>query len=182
MKNRNKSILGVIVTSLAMAVGVWISQTPHPINLKSHELQAVMVHCDASPEGRDVKAWQVAEFHMRARSKGGRGWSKPGYNDVIELNGNVVNLVPYNEDTIVQLTEIANGACEYNRIVRHVCYIGGMNKAYTAAKNTFPKLSHSRRAVIVALSAGTNTVLSRTTSRYSTTVFVIVLTFRVLQL
>ncbi len=142
---KSKSLLGVIVISAMMAVGVLID-APKPINTRTNELQCVIAHTSAEPEFRDTKASQIAAYHMRSKSKGGRGWSKPGYHDVIELNGDVVNLIPYNEDTIVQYSEIANGAIGYNRIARHVCYIGGMNKEYTKAKNTLTPAQDSALA------------------------------------
>ena len=135
MKNSNKSIIGVIGASVVMAVGVLLHE-PAELDTNSNQLQVLIIHCDASPEGRDVKAHQVASYHTRPKSQGGRGWSKPGYNDFIERSGNVVNLISYNNDGVVQYSEIANGAVGYNRIARHVCYAGGMDSAYKNPKNT----------------------------------------------
>ena len=53
------------------------------------------------------------------------GWKKAGYRDVIELDGKIVNLHKYNNDSIVQVSEITNGTYAYNRISANVCYIGG---------------------------------------------------------
>ncbi len=147
MENKGKSILGVIALAGASAIGVLITQEPHPINLRSNELQAVIVHTSADPEGRDVKAYQLEDYFTRPRSKGGKGWSKCGYNDIIELSGKVVNTVPYNEDSIQTFSELAYGACEYNRIARNVCYVGGMNRSYTIAKNTMTPAQDSALAV-----------------------------------
>lgn len=147
MQTRSKSIIYVIGVAGAGAIGVLITQKPHPINLRSNELQAVIVHCSADPEGRDVKAYQLEDYFTRPRSKGGKGWSKCGYNDIIELSGKIVNTVPYNDDSVQTFSELAYGACEYNRIARNVCYVGGMNRSYTAPKNTLTPAQDSALAV-----------------------------------
>lgn len=66
----------------------------------------------------------------------GRGWSKVGYADMIALDGTVINLVPYNEDDVVDPWEITNGATGINGIARHIVYAGGMDKAGKLAKDT----------------------------------------------
>lgn len=145
MKTKGKSIIGAVILAGAGAVGVLVTQQPHPINLRSNELQAVILHTSAEPEGRDTKAYQLVDYFTRPVKKGGKGWSKCGYNDIIELSGKVVNTVPYNEDSIQTFSELAYGACEYNRIARNVCYVGGMNRLYTAPKNT---LTHAQDSAL----------------------------------
>lgn len=143
---KNKSIIGVIALAGASAIGILVTQ-PKPINLRSHELQVMIVHTSAEPEGRDTKACQLVDYFKRPKSKGGKGWDRCGYNDVIELSGKIVNTVPYDEDSVVTFKEVSYGACEYNYIGRNVCYIGGMNRAYTAPKNTLTKAQDSALAV-----------------------------------
>lgn len=132
MKNKH-SIFGIILASLLLTMTVWLTS---PLDTKTTKLQGLVVHCSASPEYKNVTAAQIADYHMRPVAKKGRGWNRPGYNDVIELDGKVSNLVPYDSDTIVQVSEIANGAVGFNRIVRHVCYVGGMDRQYEKSKNT----------------------------------------------
>lgn len=145
--NKSKSIIGAVIIAGASAIGVLITQQPKPINLRSHELQAAIVHCSAEPEGRNTTAYQLVDYFTRPKAKGGRGWDRCGYNDIIELSGKTVNTVPYNEDSIVTFSEIAYGACEYNYIARNVCYVGGMNRSYTAPKNTLTPAQDSALAV-----------------------------------
>jgi N-acetylmuramoyl-L-alanine amidase len=135
MTKQNKSIVGVIAFSVISAIGVLFYE-PQPINTNSNQLQGVMVHTSASREGRDVKAKQIVDYHLRPKDKGGRGWSKPGYSDIIELNGNLVNVISYDDDQIITYREISNGAVGYNRVLRHVCYIGGLDSTGKKAKNT----------------------------------------------
>lgn len=99
----------------------------------------LFIHVSATPEGRDTKAAQIVQFHTLPVSKGGRGWSRPGYADVIELNGNLVNIFPYNDDNLINSWEETwgvNGATLLNRNARHVCLIGGMTVDLKAAKDT----------------------------------------------
>jgi N-acetylmuramoyl-L-alanine amidase len=55
---------------------------------------------------------------------------------MIHLNGIVENLVPYNDDDIVQPREITNGAEGLNGISRHVVYVGGMDVDNLHPKDT----------------------------------------------
>jgi N-acetylmuramoyl-L-alanine amidase len=47
---------------------------------------------------------------------------------MIHLDGKVENLVPYNENDIVEPWEITNGAKGFNAMSRHVVYVGGIDK------------------------------------------------------
>lgn len=54
-----------------------------------------------------------------------RGWSRPGYSDMIHLNGAIENLVPYNNDELVDPWELTNGVRGINERARHAVYVGG---------------------------------------------------------
>lgn len=58
----------------------------------------------------------------------GRGWKVPGYADMITRDGEVVNIVPYNNDDVINASEITNGATGYNSNSRHVVLAGGWSK------------------------------------------------------
>jgi len=85
------------------------------------KLERLVIHCTATPEGREVTRDDIEQWHLV-----GRGWSRVGYSDMIHLNGEVENLIPYNNDDIVDPWEISNGARGYNSTSRHVVYVGGM--------------------------------------------------------
>lgn len=89
------------------------------------ELKYLVIHCTATPEGRDVSAAEIRRWHLSPVSKGGRGWKQVGYTDLIHLNGSVERLVDNNEDAWVDAWEITNGAKGYNSVSRHVVYAGG---------------------------------------------------------
>lgn len=94
-----------------------------------------MIHCTATPEGREVTHQDIVQWHLKER-----GWSRVGYSDLIELDGTCVNMQPYNGDDIVDPWEITNGAKGYNGVSRHIVYAGGCaNTASLRPKDTRTK-------------------------------------------
>ena len=91
----------------------------------SKPLTYLVIHCTATPEGRDVTSDEISRWHTSPPPKG-RGWKQVGYADMIHLDGRVENLVPYNNDDIVDAWEITNGVSGINSIGRHVVYVGGV--------------------------------------------------------
>lgn len=74
------------------------------------QLKRLVLHCTATPEGREVSAVDIRHWHTDPVSKGGRGWKQVGYTDMIHLDGRVERLVDNNEDAQVDPWEITNGA------------------------------------------------------------------------
>lgn len=103
------------------------------------KLKYLVLHCTATPEGREVSSDDIRAWHTNPVSKGGRGWSQVGYTDLIHLNGEVERLVDNNEDANVDPWEITNGAKGYNSISRHVVYVGGVVADGKTAKDTRTK-------------------------------------------
>lgn len=99
-------------------------------------LKRLVLHCTATPEGREVSAADIRHWHCDPVSKGGRGWKQVGYTDMIHLDGKVERLVGNNEDDEVDPWEITNGAAGYNSTSRHVVYVGGVAKDGRTAKDT----------------------------------------------
>jgi N-acetylmuramoyl-L-alanine amidase len=91
------------------------------------KLTLLILHCTATPEGRNVTPDEIMLWHLSPPPKG-RGWKQVGYSDMIDLHGNPINLVRYNEDDIVDPWEITNGATGVNGIARHAVYVGGTDK------------------------------------------------------
>ena len=103
------------------------------------KLKLLVLHCTATPEGREVSVAQIKEWHLSPPPKG-RGWHQVGYADIIHLNGMVENIVKYNKNDEVDPWEITNGVIGWvNRIERHVVYAGGMDKDNRFAKDTRTK-------------------------------------------
>lgn len=90
------------------------------------KLKRLVLHCTATPEGREVSSADIRHWHTDPVSKGGRGWKQVGYTDMIHLDGQVERLVDNNEDANVDPWEVTNGAAGYNSTSRHVVYVGGV--------------------------------------------------------
>lgn len=99
------------------------------------KLQYLVLHCTATPEGREVSAADIRRWHTSAPPKG-RGWKQVGYTDMIHLDGKVERLVNNNEDANVDPWEITNGAKGYNSVSRHVVYVGGLASDAKTPKDT----------------------------------------------
>ena len=99
-------------------------------------LERLVIHCTATPEGREVSAADIRHWHCDPASKGGRGWKQVGYTDMFHLDGQVERLVPNNEDSEVDPWEITNGAKGYNATSRHVVYVGGLSADGKTPKDT----------------------------------------------
>ena len=65
------------------------------------KLKYLVIHCTATPEGREVSGAEIRAWHTNPVSKGGRGWKQVGYTDLFHLNGGVERLVNNNEDANV---------------------------------------------------------------------------------
>jgi hypothetical protein len=89
-------------------------------------LKYLVIHCTATPEGREVTSAQIRAWHTGPVSRGGRGWKQVGYTDMIHRDGTIERLVENNEDAKVDPWEITNGASGYNSNSRHVVYVGGL--------------------------------------------------------
>lgn len=85
------------------------------------KLKYLIIHCTATPRGLHISKEDIEKWH-----KVERGWSRVGYNDMIHLNGELENLIPFDQDDNVDRWEIANGARGYNGISKHLVYVGGL--------------------------------------------------------
>ena len=101
----------------------------------SKKLKFLVIHCSATRQGQHFEKKDILSWHCSAKPRG-RGWSKPGYTDLILLDGSLQNLTPFDQDDEVDGFEITNGVRGINSISRHICYIGGMDKANRYAKDT----------------------------------------------
>jgi N-acetylmuramoyl-L-alanine amidase len=98
-------------------------------------LQYLVIHCTATPEGREVSSADIRRWHL-SPPPAGRGWKQVGYTDLIHLNGGVERLVQNNEDAMVDSWEITNGASGINSVSRHIVYVGGVAADGKTVKDT----------------------------------------------
>ena len=108
----------------------------------SKPLKYLVIHCTATPEGREVSSSEIRRWHTAPVDQGGRGWSQVGYTDMIHLDGRIERLVRNNEDDMVDPWEITNGAAGYNGISRHVVYVGGLASDAKTPKDTRTVAQH----------------------------------------
>ena len=86
------------------------------------KIDKIIIHCSATPEGRDVKTDTIRQWHLN------RGWSDNGYHYVIELDGSV-NMGRH-IDSIGAHTRGENvGSIG-------ICYIGGVDANMEHPKDT----------------------------------------------
>lgn len=97
-------------------------------------LKYLVIHCTATPEGREVSAADIRRWHISPPPTG-RGWNQVGYTDLIHLDGTIERLVRNNEDAKVDPWEMTNGAKGFNSVSRHIVYVGGVD-AKGKAKDT----------------------------------------------
>ena len=73
----------------------------------------IILHCTATPEGRDVSAEDIRQWHLD------RGWSDIGYHYVIDINGNLQEGRP--------LTRAGAHARGHNKGSIGIAYVGGVD-------------------------------------------------------
>lgn len=91
--------------------------------MRPEDVEYIIMHCTATPEGRVVTLEDVRRWHVEER-----GWSDIGYHWLIELDGTL-------RQGRHETTQGAH-AKGYNSNSIGVCYVGGMNREFTKAKDT----------------------------------------------
>lgn len=86
------------------------------------DINKIIVHCTATPEGRNDKLADIDRMHRE------RKFNKIGYHYLIELDGAI--RVGRKED------EVGAHASGYNTNSIGVCYVGGMTTDMKEAKDT----------------------------------------------
>jgi hypothetical protein len=125
------------------------------------ELKYLVIHCTATPEGREVSADDIRRWHLSPVSAGGRGWKQVGYSNLFTLTGLNVVLVGDNGDNWVDSGEITNGVAGINNCSKHIVYAGGVDlqnhpkdtrteKQYATMTEFVLRFVHEHPGVIVA--------------------------------
>ena len=92
------------------------------------KLKYLIIHCTATPKGREVSKEDILRWHTSPKHKGGRGWRQVGYTDLFPVGGGIINLVPLNQNEFVEGWEITNGVRGINDVAKHIVYAGGLDK------------------------------------------------------
>ena len=112
------------------------------------KLKYLVIHCTATPEGRDVSAADIRRMHTSPKPQG-RGWRQVGYTDLFRLDGTRERLVKNNEDAYVDGWEVTNGAAGFNSVSRHIVYAGGVAKDGKTQQDTRTPAQRSAMAEYV---------------------------------
>lgn len=110
------------------------------------KLQYLVIHCTATPEGREVTAAQIRRWHTSPKPAG-RGWKQVGYTKMYHLDGSAEQLVANNNDDVVDAWEITNGVAGINSVCQHIVYVGGLDAVTKKPKDT---RTAAQRDVMVA--------------------------------
>jgi N-acetylmuramoyl-L-alanine amidase len=81
----------------------------------ARQVNKIIVHCTATPEGRDVTVDEIRRWHVEEKN-----WSDIGYHWIVTLNGTLERGRP----------EHIQGAHAkgFNKNSIGLCYVGGVNK------------------------------------------------------
>ena len=77
------------------------------------DIKKIIVHCSATPEGRDVSTTEIKRWHTEER-----GWSDIGYHWVIRRDGTIE---PGRDQTLV-----GSHARQVNGTSLGICLVGGL--------------------------------------------------------
>ncbi len=89
------------------------------------DINLIVVHCSATPEGRDVSTEEIRQWHLD------RGWSDIGYHFVVELDGTVCDGRP--------VENAGAHAKGHNANSIGVCYVGGTDENLEAKDTRTPE-------------------------------------------
>lgn len=105
---------------------------------KLSKVKYIIVHCSATPAGRDVSAAQIRQWHKQ------RGFKDIGYHFVVRLDGTVENGRPVD---MVGAHCLGKNKCSIG-----VCYVGGVKKdGVTAADTRTPEQKASIKHLLTKL-------------------------------
>lgn len=95
---------------------------PLMVKRSKRVIKEIIVHCSATPEGKDFTVEDVRRWHKQ------QGWSDIGYHYVIGRHG---------EKWTGRDVDVSGAHCEgHNRNSIGVCYIGGLDETGKKAKDT----------------------------------------------
>ena len=101
-------------------------------------IDKIIIHCSATPEGRDISTETIRSWHVK-----GNGWSDIGYHFVIELDGAVKNGRALHKMGAHTRGENAHSI--------GVCYVGGIDKNKNAKDTRTDAQKNSLNKLISAL-------------------------------
>ena len=105
------------------------------------KINKIIIHCAATPEGKDYTVEQIRQWHTAPKPKG-NGWRDIGYHFVIYRDGSVHAGRP--------IEQIGAHTSGYNANSIGICYIGGWAKDGKTPKDTRTEAQRSALVKLVA--------------------------------
>lgn len=89
---------------------------------RATKIRTIVIHCTAG----HTSAEKVQAYFLRPKAQGGRGWNTGGYHIIIEKDGSLKEMYPFET--------VTNGVGGYNSQSIHISYVGGVdpNNVYKA--------------------------------------------------
>lgn len=124
-------IVGVKTLTLLLPT---VAKVMMRLKLSKREINEIIVHCSATPEGKDYTVMDIRRWHKA------QGWSDIGYHYVIYRNGHVEP---------GRNVDVAGAHCNgHNLHSIGICYIGGVDRDGKTAKDT---RTLQQKAVLLSL-------------------------------
>lgn len=102
--------------------------------MKPENINAIIIHCSATPDGKDIRAKDIDAMHRK------KGWRMIGYNFVIDLDGTIETGRPLTMDGAHCNTSGFSGRA-YNTHSIGICYIGGVEGTKNSKGQIVAKLN-----------------------------------------
>lgn len=112
--------------------------------MKKEEIDAIVVHCSATPEGKDLGRKDINMMHVQ------RGFQCIGYNFVVKLDGTVQTGRSLTIDGAHCNSKGFSGR-SYNKHSIGICYIGGTDVRGKAKDTRTPEQKKALRELIAKL-------------------------------
>lgn len=98
-------------------------------------IENIIIHCSATPEGRDVSVNEIRDWHVK-----GNGWSDIGYHYIVTLDGGL-----HIGRNIEAQGAHARG---HNSTSIGICYVGGIDNISWKPKDT---RTHEQKKTLVTV-------------------------------
>lgn len=109
----------------------------NPPTQTKRKINMLILHCSATPEGKDYTVETIRQWHTKPISQGGRGWSDIGYHYVIYRDGSV--------HTGRAESTVGAHCAGKNAHSLGICYIGGTD---TNGKSKDTRTDTQKKALV----------------------------------
>lgn len=100
-------------------------------------------------EGKEVNKADIIELHTNSRALGGQGFNRPGFDYLVQTNGNLETILQEENPHEVDLWGISEGANGIIGDTKFLAYAGGMTEKATKEKDTRTDLQSDTMATVV---------------------------------